>query len=617
MKQNSDTKVGEIVNVSGNIITVKILDSAFSTLPIIDGIVYRLGQIGSFLRIPLGYANLYGIVTQIGAEAVPESLKEGLLQEKSVNLCIRYLSVVLVGERIGLKFERGITQFPTTNDEVHLVTIEDLNLIYGGFDTSNSITVGNISVSESLPAKIDLDKLVTRHCAIVGSTGSGKSNTVAIILEAIAKGKFESARILLIDPHGEYNESLKKHSKVFKIKAEKSNEESELYIPYWALPFNELMKTFPGNLNDSQRDYVRNEILEKKRSSIQKLDKRINIISITSDSPIPFSLKDLWFKLDDFERRTFSEKGDPESFSENLIKKGDPDRYISNQYKPAAMGSAKPFLNNQAKSILGFLDSMRNRITDQRFSFLYNPGPFEPNLEGMVEKDLYYLLEDWLGHEKIITILDLSGVPSEIMPSISGAVLKITYDALFWAQNLCIGGREQPILYVLEEAHNYLKAGESSISSRTVQAIAKEGRKYGAGLLLITQRPKELDETVLSQCGSIIALRMSNTGDKSHVSSSIQDELKGIIDLLPSLRTGEGIIMGEMVKLPSRVKFEKISRAPKSIDPLVSEKWRGKKPDKNEYKNAVYLWRNQKFKLDSGNVKSFMKEMKKKLVLKD
>ena len=128
------------------------------------------------------------------------------------------MSLVLIGERIGRKFERGVTQFPTTNDEVHLVTIDDLNIIYGGFDERNSINVGNISVSESLPAKLDLDKLVTRHCTIVGSTGSGKSNTVAIILEAIANGGFNNARILVIDPHGEYNESLKDYCKVFKIR---------------------------------------------------------------------------------------------------------------------------------------------------------------------------------------------------------------------------------------------------------------------------------------------------------------------------------------------------------------------------------------------------------------
>jgi DNA helicase HerA-like ATPase len=596
MKTTEETKIGKIVNISGNLISVQISESVFSTLPIIDGIVYRVGQVGSFLRIPLGYANLYGIVTQIGAEAVPESLKEESPVEHRITTSNRYLSMVLIGERIGEKFERGVSQFPTTNDDVHLVTIDDLNLIYGGFDEKNSISVGNISTSESLPAKLDLNKIVTRHCAVVGSTGSGKSNAVAIILEAIAKGGFSNARILLIDPHGEYNESLKKYSKVFKIRVDQPSEESELYIPYWALPFKELMKSFPGRLNDQNEDYLRAEILKRKRLAVNHLVNKPDILAITSDSPIPFSLKELWYYLDDFERQTHEESGKPETAPKCLLEKGDPNQLISNRYKPASLGSSKPFLNRQAKGILGFLEGVRNRVLDQRFSFLYNPGPYDPDLEGKVERDLNFLLKEWLGHEKIVTILDLSGVPSEIMASISGSVLKIVYDALFWAQNLSVGGKECPVLIVLEEAHNYLKAGEDSISSRTVQAIAKEGRKYGVGLLLVTQRPKELDETVLSQCGSLIALRMTNRGDRGHVASAVQDELHGIIDLLPSLKTGEGIIMGEAVKIPSRLKFAKIAKAPKSIDPLVSERWRGKPPDNSEYEKAVYLWRSQKFK---------------------
>lgn len=201
---------------------------------------------------------------------------------------------------------------------------------------------------------------------------------------------------------------------------------------------------------------------------------------------------------------------------------------------------------------------------------------------------------DW--RKKPITILDLSGVPNEILQTVSGTLLKIIFDALFWGQNLNIGGKEQPILIVLEEAHNYLRAGEESISSRTVQNIAKEGRKYGVGLLLVTQRPSELDETVLSQCGTIVALRMNNSKDRGHIKSSIQDELQNIVDLLPSLRTGEGIISGEAVKLPSRVKFYKVANAPKSEDPIASEKWMmDKKEIEKEYKTLVDLWRNQQF----------------------
>jgi len=232
-----------------------------------------------------------------------------------------------------------------------------------------------------------------------------------------------------------------------------------------------------------------------------------------------------------------------------------------------------------------------------RYSFLFEPGDFTPDLSGKVKEDLSNLLFNWLGSNKPVTILDLSGIPSEIMTSISGTLLKIIYDALFWGQNLKIGGKEQPLLIVLEEAHNYLKSGEDSISSRAVQSIAKEGRKYGVGLLLITQRPSELDETVLSQCGTIIALRMNNSKDRSHIRSAIQDELQTMVDLLPSLRTGEAIISGEGVKIPSRVQFYKLSNAPKGTDPVVSEKWMEKKDiSVDDYNRLLTLWRNQNLK---------------------
>ena len=597
MQKNNFSAIGEIDSINGNTISIRLFDNIKSHMPIIDGVVYRVGQIGSFLKIPLGYANLYGIVTQIGSAAIPESLKEMYLQDYEHAKNTQWLSLVLVGEQIGTKFERGVTQFPATGDKVHIVTIKDLDIIYGGIDDDSSMVVGNISVSESLQAKVDLNKFITRHCAIVGSTGSGKSNTVAVILDAIAKKSYKSSRILVIDPHGEYNEVLNYKSNVYKINA--SNEQKELFIPYWALPFNELMKIFPGNLNDQNKEYIREKIVEKKRLSVSTNSIDLNQELITADSPIPFSIKQLWFELDDFERQTFKERAKPETITTKTIT-GNPDDLISNEYQPASAGGGSPFLNNQAKGILSFLDGVRVKLKDSRFNFLLHPGNWEPNLDGHVFKDLNELLHGWIGENVPVTILDLSGIPSEIMMSISGTLLKITYDSLFWGQYTKVGGKQQPLLMVLEEAHAYLKAGENSIASRTVQTIAKEGRKYGAGLLLITQRPSELDETVLSQCGTIIALRMNNSSDRSHVRHAMQDELQMMVDLLPSLRTGEGLISGEAVKIPSRVKFFKTPHAPNSQDPIPSKQWMSDNPDSSEYLEVVRIWRTQNFKQKEG-----------------
>lgn len=592
----SQTKVGEIVSVSGNVISVQLSDSIKSNMPIINGVVYRIGQIGSFLKIPLGYANLYGIVTQIGAAAIPEKLKELVDQDYTKLDNKQWLNIVLVGEQSGKKFERGVSQSPTTGDNVHLVTIKDLDVIYGGQDKDSSITIGNISLSESLSAKVDLNKLVSRHCAILGSTGSGKSNAVGVVLKAIADKEFKRSRILVIDPHGEYNSVLKSHSNVYRIKADSKIQQKELFIPFWALPFDELMSIFSGGLKDQNKDYFREKIIEAKLESVSVNSLEIEKHLVTADAPIPFSIKQLWFDLDDFERQTFGERAKPDTVTTKQII-GEAEKLISNEYVPAAAGGGAPFLNNQAKGILSFLNSVRTKLSDSRYNFLFSPEKYAPDLKGKIESDLSDLLFDWLGSDKPVTILDLSGVPSEIMTSISGTLLKIIYDALFWGQNTDVGGKEQPLLIVLEEAHNYLKAGENSIASKSVQSIAKEGRKYGVGLLLVTQRPSELDETVLSQCGTVIALRMNNSKDRGHIRSAIQDELQTMIDLLPSLRTGEAIISGESVKIPSRIQFFKLANAPKGSDPIVVEKWAENKTATNEdYKKLLSIWRNQNLK---------------------
>ncbi len=585
------TEIGTVVSVNGNTVLVQLSDTVKSNSPIIDGIVYRIGQVGSFVKVPLGYCNLYGIITQIGALAIPDVLRDALLEKYDTVSNRQWLSMTLVGEQVGSRFERGVSQSPTTGDSVHLVTITDMQSIYGGYDKLSAINVGNISASENLNAYLDLDKLITRHFAILGSTGSGKSNAVGVTINAIMEKEFKRSRILIIDPHGEYNSVFKDKSVLYKVG--ESHKENALYVPYWALPFSEFIKLFEGSLSDQNKEYLRSKIVEAKCKSAEVNNITIDKALISADSPIPFSIKKLWFELDDFERQTFKEARKPETITEKRVA-GDPERLISNEYAPASPGGGSPFLNLQAKGILGFLDGMRSRIRDNRYNFLFDPGDYAPDVEGKVCKDISELLKSWIGTQKSITILDLSDVPSELMLSISGTVLNIVYEALFWGQNLPNGGKLQPLLVVLEEAHNYLRLGENTISSRTVQRISKEGRKYGVGLLLVTQRPSELDETVLSQCGTIIALRMNNNKDRGYVAAAIQDELRAIVDLLPSLRTGEAIVSGEGVKIPSRIQFYKLAKRSKGSDPSVSECWNAPVVD-NDYEKLVVLWRNKKF----------------------
>jgi len=323
------TEIGKIVSASGNTITAELSDNMKSNMAVIDGVVYRIGQIGSFLKIPLGYTNLYGIVTQIGAAAIPENIKDVIDQDYSMLGNRQWVSMVLVGEQTGNRFERGVSQSPTTGDKVHLVTIKDLDIIYGGYNEKNSITLGNISVSESLDAKVDLDKLVSRHCAILGSTGSGKSNTVGVVLNAIADKNFKSSRILVIDPHGEYNSVLEKRSNVYKIRGKTIENQKELHIPFWALPFNELISIFSASLTEQNKDYIRTKVYEAKLEAIEKQKINIERELVTADTPIPFSLKKLWFELDDFERKTYK----LDRITECIIRSGDAEKLISSEYE--------------------------------------------------------------------------------------------------------------------------------------------------------------------------------------------------------------------------------------------------------------------------------------------
>lgn len=591
MKHNP-THIGQVESVSGNSVTIKMASNYPSNMPIVDGTVYRIGQIGSFLKIPLGYANLYGLITQAGVLAMPDSLLMAYKENPSVADGHRWLRMILVGEQVGSSFERGVLQSPTAGDQVHLVTNEDLRIVYGGYDAQSSIVIGNQSASEGLAAQLDMDKLISRHCAILGATGSGKSNAVSIVVKAIAEKPFPSARVLMIDPHGEYASSLTGKCRVFRVGANAADAEDELCIPFWALPFKELLAIFPGKLSDQNEDYIRGKVLDLKRVSAAAIC-GLREEAITADSPIPFSINQLWFDLDNFERITF--KAD-RTTPETLTAAGDAATLKSNQYPIAGLGSSAPFLNTKAKGLLGFLDGMRSRLLDQSYNFLFRPIRYSPALNGTTSNDLPRLFSTWFGHGFAVSILDLSAIPADIMQAISGCILKITYDALYWGQSTLVGGKKQPLLVVLDEAHAYLKAGEDSISSRTVQAIAKEGRKYGVGMLLVTQRPSELDETVLSQCGSVIALRMTNTRDKGHVSAAMQDELREMAEVLSSLRTGEAIISGEAVRIPSRVKFFQAVNAVKSSDPVASVLWKGARPDIAEYEVSVRNWRNQSFK---------------------
>ena len=191
-------------------------------------------------------------------------------------------------------------------------------------------------------------------------------------------------------------------------------------------------------------------------------------------------------------------------------------------------------------------------------------------------------------------MFDVSALPSEVLPTIVGTMLRVIYDMLFWGQDLAMGGRHQPLLVVIDEAHLFVPEGDESPAHRTLSTLAKEGRKYGVGLMLVSQRPSELDSTVLSQCGSLIAMRLTNAADRGRVAETIPDDLGGLVELLPSLRTGEGVFIGEIMPIPTRVRVRKASDKAIGDDPRLPEVWQTTpRPDTDLYTTALSNWRAQ------------------------
>jgi len=620
---NDETYLGSVQDVKGTTVSVSLSKDSLTGLIYINGQGYRSGQIGSFIRIPIGFIDLFGIISQVGASAVPEN------QIENQPYGNRWMTIQLIGEgqRVG-PFQRGISQYPTIGDEVHLVTEKELDRIYGQPDKPYFVKIGNIVNADSIPALIDINKLVTRHSAIVGTTGCGKSTTVASLVNALSDSEiYPSSRIIILDIHGEYGSALRDKAEIFKIGANKTTKfkENELFIPFWALNFDELCEISFGEFTDEKdRNIVLERIQKCKEESLRKYPKPGALIDALSvDSPIPFDLNQLWYQLylETFATYYKSRPGKPldnlafEKDSEGVELKGNSKdgilpvfKNVKNEKDDNEKINYLPSSSNM--SIGRQLSLLGSKLRIPRYNFIFKPGEWLPKEDGKTSKDLDDFLKSWIGNDKPVTILDLSGVPSDILNTIIGVVLRILYEAMFWARDLSQGGRQRPLLIIMEEAHIYLNDSFKGIASKTVQRIVKEGRKYGIGAMIVSQRPSEINSTILSQCGTFFAMRLANATDRGQITGALSDNLEGLTNMLPILRTGEAIILGEAVKLPMRTLIEPPpqNRRPDSQDPIVYDEnisadsqfiggWGIKLEENPRYEELVEAWRAQNPKI--------------------
>ncbi|OYW45588.1 MAG: ATPase [Sphingomonadales bacterium 32-68-7] len=437
-------------------------------------------------------------------------------------------------------FRRGVTRYPIPAALVFPATTEDLRQIYA-LDGRNAIQIGTVYPTNDIRAGLYVDAMLGKHFALLGSTGTGKSTSAALILHRICESA-PQGHIVMIDPHGEYASAFRSTGQIFDV--------GNLNMPYWLMNFEEHCEVFLTSTgNDRQED---SDILAKcllKARSKNRLAETLG--KITVDAPIPYLLSDLTNILQD-------EMG-----------------------KLDKATSSAPFMRIKSK-----VEEIKG---DPRYAFM-----FSGMLVGDTMAEFIAKVFRMPGGGKPISIIDVSGVPSDITATVVAVLSRLVFDFAVW-------GREEktrPILLVCEEAHRYVpneRNADSSSVGRILSRIAKEGRKYGISLGLITQRPSDLAEGVLSQCGTIISMRLNNDRDQSFVKAAMPEGARGFLDSIPALRNRECIICGEGVAIPIRVAFDTLDEAkrPASEDPSFTELWRQTGGEEDQVTRTVQRWRAQ------------------------
>jgi len=444
----------------------------------------------------------------------------------------------LTGKIFG--FRRGVTRYPVPGSPIYSATSTDLRQIYAS-DGRTNVTIGTVFPTRDIRAGLYVDALLGKHFALLGSTGTGKSTSAALILHRICELAPEG-HIVMIDPHGEYMQAFRDTGQLLDV--------SNLNMPYWLMNFEEhceVLLTSTGTDRQIDADILGKCLLQARQKN--RLAEQIG--RITVNSPIPYLLSELINILQ-------NEMG--------RLDKGH---------------TSLPYQRIKTK-----IEELRS---DPRYQFMFS---------GMLVGDT---MAEFVGrvfrlpsHGKPISIIDVSGVPSEITSTVVAVLSRLVFDYAIWSRD----EETRPILLVCEEAHRYVPAEKNAAGSsvgRILSRIAKEGRKYGVSLGLITQRPSDLAEGVLSQCGTIITMRLNNERDQAFVKAAMPEGARGFLDSIPALRNRECIICGEGVSIPTRVTFDELALdlRPASADPSYSALWSRSGGEEMAVERTVLRWRAQ------------------------
>ena len=561
MPTSANTVVGYVVDVQGDLLIATLVEDAQGHAPTVtigdeDVLV---GKLGSYVAVKQNEACLIAIVTRMTEQealAAPTIETPGDATAR-LPFAKRIARLTPVGSIVGDgQFERGVTQYPTTGAEVHAIGSADIARMFDRFQ-SKGLAVGTLSSHPSLKVYLDPTNLFGRHAAILGQTGSGKSWTVAAIVQKTV-AVMPKAHIIILDLHGEYcwkREDGNRHY-AFSESIVRHLDARDLEIPYWLMTYAELCDLL---IEHSEREatnqtaFFRDCLLAGRKSENVSASPTLGLSRVTVDTPIYFSLDDLLKKVHD----------------KNVERVGN---------------RQGPMFGNFDR----FLMRIESKLNDQRYDFLLKPKKRNTSVS------LSSLLRDFVGlgePKRAVTVIDLSSVPFDVRPTVAAQIGRLAFEFNYWNPKY----REFPILLVCEEAHAYIpRASESqfSASRKSMERIAKEGRKYGVGLTVVSQRPHEVSETVLAQCGTFICLRITNPNDQGYVRSLVPESEGDLVSVLAGLGRGEALVLGEAVPLPTRLQFEKPEPTPNSDDVDFYDKWRNG-PEDLDVDAIVKRWRSQ------------------------
>lgn len=596
-REDKDLKIGKIIEVNGNSIKVEIDNKLNNLSRTVEGKVYSIGQMASVIKIHFGRKIIFGFVKMLRMSSESDLIEEKQLSPSDDS---RILEADLFGEATWieskniLNFNRGIETYPLPLQYVYLTTKDELEKIYEAAEQAAEtahdpmLPIGTYIGSNSAICRANMDKLFGNHCAILGSTGSGKSAAVAAILHAVIKYRYDERslcpRIVLIDPHGEYAKAFSDSAIVYRAYSESSvgGETSvELKLPYWLMSSDEFRSMIIGKTEHEATS--QNNIVYEALSYARMVQAGI-VKSL--DDPKGDEIPGLVEGKEENDRLNF-DRDKPMPFKmEEFIKHVELVQGRKTDKRESRTASDSTW--QKVESVLKKIRVLRN---NPQLAFIMEEySSASPSIEDILAQ----LIGKIDGCEKKnIRIIDISGLPNEISGPLTALIARLLFQYKLWQKS--DERKIDPILIACEEAHRYVpNQGEAQYkeAQEAIRRIAKEGRKYGIGLMLISQRPSDVESTVLSQCNSWIVLRLTNSRDQDHVARFLPDSLSGLTKILSSLTRREAVFVGEAAALPSRIKIMELTKSqlPDSSDISFVDGWTHDLHDCSKIKEVTDRW---------------------------